>query len=151
MILVRLQTDASSDMSEAFCDYRNAVLHNDWVTVVGLVTKLSTGSGPLPPRGAQPLSPPGQFLTLGVARTPGVFHVASYSCEFDLEGDEDDLRDHCSFCCFDWGWVHHFLQHQGANLAFVCIVKGQYHCHVHEIPPIKRTLTMFLPVYRRNN
>ena len=104
----------------------------------------------LPP-GAQPLSPPGQFLTLGVARTPGVFHVASYSCEFDLEGDEDDLRDHCSFFCFDWGRAHHFLQHQGANLAFVCIVKGQYHCHVHEIPPIKRTLTMFLPVYRRHN
>ena len=29
------------------------------------------------------------------------------------------------------GLVHHFLQHQGANLAFVCIVKGQYHCLVH--------------------
>ena len=102
----------------------------------------------LPP-GAQPLSPPGQFLTLGVARTPGVFHAASHSCEFDLDGDEDDLREHCSCFCFDRGWVHHFLQHQGANLAFVCIVKGQYHCHVHEIPPIKRTPAIFLPIYRR--
>ncbi len=57
MILVRRQTDASSDMSEAFCDYRNAVLHNDWVTVVGLVTKLSTGSGPLPPPGSAAVVP----------------------------------------------------------------------------------------------
>mgnify|MGYP001365333167 CR=1 FL=1 len=99
----------------------------------------------LPP-GAQPLSPPGQFLTLGVARTPGVFHVVSYSCEFDLDGDEDDLREHCSCFCFDRGWAHHFLQHQGANLAFVCTAKGQYHCLVHEIPPIKRTPAIFFPV-----
>ena len=47
--------------------------------------------------------------------------------------------------------AHHFLQHQGANLAFVCIAKGQYHCLVHEIPPIKRTPMMFFPVYRRKN
>ena len=135
---------------EVFCDYRNAVLHNDWVTVLGLVTKLSTGSVPLYlSPGTQPLSPPGQFLTLGVARTPGVFHVASYSCEFDLEGDEDDLRDHCFFFCFDWGRADHFLQHPGANLAFVCTAKGQYDCLVNKIPPIKRTLTIFLPICRR--
>ena len=91
----------------------------------------SQAASPYLPRGAQPLSPSGQFLTLGVARTPGVFHAASYSCEFDLDGDEDDLREHCSCFCFDRGWVHHFLQHQGANLAFVCIVNGQYHCVGH--------------------
>ena len=97
--------------------------------LMGLGSWLSypQAAAPYLPRGAQPLSPPGQFLTLGVARTPGVFHVVSYSCEFDLDGDEDDLRDHCSFFCFDWGRAHHFLQHQGANLAFVCIVKGQYY------------------------
>ena len=91
----------------------------------------SQAASPYLPRGAQPLSPSGQFLTLGVARTPGVFHAASYSCEFDLDGDEDDLREHSSCFCFDRGWVHHFLQHQGANLAFVCIVNGQYHCVGH--------------------
>ena len=115
---------------EAFRDYRNGVLRNGWVSAVGLVAKLSYAACPYLPPGAHPSSPPGQFLTLGVARTPGVFHVASYSCEFDFEGDEDGLRDHCSFFCFDWGRAHHFLQHQGANLAFVCIVIGQYGCHV---------------------
>ncbi len=100
---------------EAFCDYRNAVLHNARFDGAGFMAKLFSGSVSLPPRGAQPLSPPGQFLTLGVARTPGVFHADSYSCDFDLDGDEDDLREHCSCFCFDRGWVHHFLQHQGAN------------------------------------
>ena len=53
-------------------------------------------------------------------------------------------------CVWDEFAVHRFLQHQGANLAFVCTAEGQYHCLVLVIPPIKRTPTMFLPICRRN-
>ena len=53
-------------------------------------------------------------------------------------------------CVWDELVVHHFLQHQGANLAFVCTAKGQYYCLVHSIPPIKRTPAIFSPYIVEN-
>ena len=42
---------------EAFCDYRNAVLHNARFDGAGFVAKLSSGSVPLPPPGSAAVVP----------------------------------------------------------------------------------------------
>ena len=59
-------------------------------------------------------------MTLGVARTPGVLHVASYSCEFDLDGDENDLHDHGVSFYFDCGRGSSFLAAPGYKFS-VCL------------------------------